>query len=167
MLIGSCSSSNPNKLLKRVYKDQLAYYKSQIDVKADYVSIINFAKQERTSVLRQAGRIVESSNFKLLEGFNPGWGNFIGFIWNDQEAYVYHRSSNDPKLKFEKIAIESTSQKYIDPSILKKVDTWDVQFISSLKGQLGADVVDGYCFIATNVRNNNIETIAFKEFKVK
>ena len=160
-------------MLEQVYKDQLSYYNNKIEDKDNYVSIINFAKQERNKVIQRAKSVIQSENFIILEGFNPAWGNFVGLIWNDETAYSYRQSSADKRFTFVKVNLKHNDTKKvtgIDSYLFDKVNNWDTNYINTLKSKIGMSVLDGYNFMATKVTSNQnekvpkIETIAFEQF---
>lgn len=176
LLFSSCTAQNNSnkskKLLEKIYEDQLTYYNTKIVKKDDYISIINFAKQERETVIKKTDNLIESDSFIILEGFSSGWGNFIGLIWNDKVAYSYRRSSTDKKIRVTRMELKDplfSNKAGIDQHVIDKINKWDIPYINDLKNKIGMSVSDGYYFIATKVSNESgkqakVETIGFEQF---
>lgn len=166
-------SSNSSLLVNQIYESQLAYYNANIADKDNYSSIINFAKTERSTLFKRIGSVVQSDSFIILEGFSPGWGNFVGLVWNRELAYSYKKLSTDKKLHITKTNLSGNNVKHntgIDPFIIKKISEWDVNYIRNIKNKIGMGVSDGHYFIATKVTKGKtdhdyiIENIAFEQF---
>lgn len=180
LLLSSCLVQNQYNetdfLLNDIYIDQLEIYnKIKIADKENYSSIIDFGKRERFKVFKQIKQVTKSESFYILEGFKPGWGEFIGLAWNNKVAFSYRRSSISSKLKITKTNINVKDLKKdigIDKFVIDKITDWDINYINSLNGEIGVSVSDGFYFIATKVvatmhqsKKHKIETIAFEEFK--
>ncbi|TWI13910.1 hypothetical protein [Sphingobacterium siyangense] len=162
-------------VLEKVHMNQLAYY-NNMDKKSDYASIINFGKQGRNILAKEAVDVVGPGHFTILEGFNPAWGDYVGLIWNDRLAYSYHRQAGKKKLHISKFSISNTDLENtnvnIPSHIVEKVKNWETQYIGNLKNRVGMGISDGFYFMATRVDmdgadNNQIETISFEEFGVE
>lgn len=176
LLFSSCKVQNTENrsdaLLSKIYNNQLEYFNTNIVDKDNYVSIINFSKQERNKIINQTKGIINSDSFYILEGFSPSWGNFIGLVWNKEIAYSYKRSSTDIAFNVTKVNLNDKKIKKtgIDFHIIDRINHWDVAYINGLKRKIGMGVSDGYNFIATKVmnakqgRNPVIETISFEQF---
>lgn len=177
VLLASCLAQNRSNdtsvLVNQIYESQLAYYNTSIVDKDNYVSIINFAKIERSAIFKRIGSVVQSDSFIILEGFSPGWGSFVGLAWNGETAYSYKKSSTDKKLSITKTSLNGNNVKYttgIDPFIIKKISEWDINYIRNIKNKIGMGVSDGHYFIATKVEKGKtdhdyiIENIAFEQF---
>lgn len=161
-----------NSLMKQVYQNQKAYYDLRISDKKDYSSIISFGSKGREELYRKNG--VQLSGLHdciVLEGFNPGWGNYRGLLITNKGSYVYSNNATG-KWNMEVIDIDNDDiekKSGIARNIIDKVRSWDTLYINRQRKQLGASVADGFVFMATSVRyidshNTKIETIAFKEF---
>lgn len=177
LFLSSClaqnRSINTSLLVNQLYESQLAYYNTSIGDKDNYLSIINFAKTERSTLFKKIGRLVQSDSFIILEGFSPGWGSFVGLAWNREIAYSYKKLSTDKKLNITKMNLNGNNVKHntgIDPFLIKKISEWDINYIRNIKNKIGMGVSDGHYFIATKVTKGKtdhdyiIENIAFEQF---
>ena len=177
LFLTSCLVQNRSKdtslLANEIYESQLAYYNANIANKDNYLSIINFAKTGRSTLFKRIGSVVQSDCFIILEGFSPGWGNFVGLAWNSETAYAYKRLSTDKKLNITKANLGGNNVSHstsIDPFLIKKISEWDVNYIRNINNKIGMGVSDGHYFIATKVTKGKtdndyiIESIAFEQF---
>ncbi|MDR6569835.1 hypothetical protein [Chitinophaga ginsengisegetis] len=176
MLLGmSCKvpmGGRDNSLMKQVYQNQKSYYDIKISSKKDYISIINFGSKGREELYKKNGiQLSGLRDYIVLEGFNPGWGNYRGLLISDKGSYTY-RNNATGKWDMELINIDSDDVEKkagIERNIIDKVRLWDTLYINNQRKQLGAYVTDGFVFMATRVQyvdshNTKIETMAFNEF---
>jgi hypothetical protein len=161
-----------NSLLKQVYRNQKSYYDKSISDQIDYKSIVNFGSKGRDELYRKNGiQVSRLQNSIILEGFNPGWGNYRGLLITNNISYAYRKSTTG-NWHIELVNINSDDVKErvgITRNIIDKVSAWDTSYINDRKKQLGARVTDGFVFMATRVQyidshTTKIETIAFDEF---
>ena len=176
MLLGiSCKipvGGRDNSLMQQVYWNQKSFYNTKISDKTDYISIANFGSKVRGVLYKKSG--IQLSALKdciILEGFNPGWGNYHGLLISNEGNYTY-RNNTTGNWDMELINIDSSGVEKkvgIQKNIIDKVKLWDTLYINNQRKQLGNRVADGFVFMATRVQyinnhNTRIETIAFKEF---
>ncbi|PUZ19592.1 hypothetical protein DCM91_20375 [Chitinophaga costaii] len=104
-----------NRLMKKVYQNQKSYYDKTNRIKDEYTNIINFGIKAREELYKKYGlKLSELKDFIILEGFNPGWGNFRGILISNKEIYVY-KNKETGKWDMELTNIEShdIEKKYI------------------------------------------------------
>lgn len=176
-ILSSCLAQRPSSttpVLNEIYVNQLAIY-NRIENKGNYASIISFAKGERFKVFKQIKGVIRPDNFNVLEGYSPGWGTFVGLIWNNKVAFSYKRSSIDHKLTVVKTTLSEVDLKRhlgIDLFIVEKINDWDLNYIKNTGKAVGMGVSDGFYFLATKVstdtsqlgQNPKIESFAFEQF---
>ena len=159
-------------LMRQVYQNQRSYYDVKISDKENYISIINFGSKGREELYKKNGiQLSELQDCIVLEGFNPGWGNYCGLLISNKGNYVYGNKTTG-KWDMALINIDSDDiekKAGITRDVIDRVRLWDTLYINNQSKQLGTYATDGFVFMATRVRyidrhSTKIETIAFNEF---
>lgn len=173
----SCSTSrsvykNNESILTAIYKSERKHFDNNIQNKADYKSLIDFASKGRHELYKtNKVELNKIKRFTILEGFLSKNGMLVGLLMSDSTTLYYNKSGSSI---WQFLPIDSgkniEEQTGINKDIIDKIKGWDITYISNLKQKIGSTVNDGFSFIASQViiRNKDmpiIETISFYEFR--
>ena len=133
MLILSFVGCHPNGLIKQIYSSQNTYIKKEIpkNIREGYSPILKnldeILAQISFELSKENIRLLELSNFNILNAYNFGSSLFYGAVWNDTFFYLieYDYTSEKTLLKKKKIDF---SDYEIDSNI-------DLQIINFLNTQ--------------------------------
>ncbi len=152
LVLSSCISAGKNynsnqNIFKIIYESQNNYYQKNIINKADFKPIIDFACSGRCILYKDLNLyFIPNKQYILLEGFVNSNGRYAGILFNDSLAIAYCKTEKDG---WQILKIDSKNEdslvKFtgINKIIIKKISSWDIDYINNLKNSVGNAVSDG------------------------
>jgi hypothetical protein len=142
-------------IMKDIYVSQEKYYNKTLGQNQDFKGLLTFSSYGRYELYKKNNVVLEEmDSCVILEGFNPGWGKFIGFLITESQIWFY--TKKDSEWLFSEIDIASSDFEQntgLPAKVIITIKGWDTNYINSLKKQIGNIVHDGYSFWAINVKN--------------